>query len=105
MTDHAQPNNEWMIVYTTAFINEAHVIAGRLEHEGIPCWIHQPVGGQAFGFTVGSLGTINVLVHPKNYDAAYAILYDDAEENAGELPDFTGDQYISGLDDDDTDEE
>lgn len=94
-------NPEWLVVYTTTSLPDAHIIAGRLKHEGIPCWIHQPIGGNAIGITIGPLGTISVLVNPNDYDDAYAILYDEHEDTDGELPDFSDDYYISGLDNDD----
>ena len=46
---------EWMIVYTAHDINEAHIVAGRLEVEGIKVLIQRQSLAEAYGFTIGSL--------------------------------------------------
>jgi hypothetical protein len=67
-------NEEWMVVFMTNNLPEAHIIAGRLESEGIPAWVHQQAGANAFGITVGLLGEIRVLVDPQHYEQALAII-------------------------------
>ncbi len=101
MTSKSLSPTEWRVIYTTTSLPDAHIIAGRLQHEGIACWIHQPIGSSAMGITIGSLGTISVLVTPNDYDDAYDILYAEESGTSGELPDFSSDYYISGLDYDD----
>lgn len=101
MTPKSQPTPEWQVVYTTTSLPDAHIIAGRLQYEGIACWIHQPIGSNAIGITIGPLGTISVLVNPADYDDACDILYHEETDISAELPDFSDDYYISGLDDDD----
>ncbi len=67
-------NHEWMVVYITYSIPEAHIVAGRLQHEGIPAMVHAQAGASALGIVVGSLGEVTVLVKPEDYDAALDIL-------------------------------
>jgi hypothetical protein len=58
-----------MIVYITHNAPEAHVVAGRLETEGIPAMVYYEAGAGALGIHIGSLGEVKVLVHPGNYGA------------------------------------
>lgn len=97
-SNHEQENTVWMVVYVTHNITEGHIIAGRLQSEGIMAILDHMAGMNAVGITIGSFGEVRVLVHPHNYEAALAIL--DVEE-PGELPENTG--YI--LYDDDLDGE
>jgi hypothetical protein len=86
--DMLGPNTSWMIVYIADSQPEAHIIVGRLEASGVRSWVQQEPVGQAFGFLVGPLSQVKVLVHPEDYDDAMAIL--DEEE-----PDMSGDsQHI-----------
>lgn len=73
-----QANEEWMLVYETSFFEEAHVIAGRLESEGIQAVVSRQTGAGAFGLEVGALGGVVVLVRASDYLTARAIL--DEEE-------------------------
>lgn len=80
------PQNEWIVIYVTNDFTDAHIIAGRLEVEGIKAFIHRQPGASAFGITVGVFGEISVLVHPRDEARAEAILYPDEPD---ELPDST----------------
>lgn len=80
MFDLTSPQDEppsWMVVVSTYNTIEAHIIAGRLQSEGIGAWVHQDPFGSAMGFTVGAFGEVKVLVDAANYDAALAILEDE----------------------------
>ncbi|MFQ3568569.1 MAG: DUF2007 domain-containing protein [Aggregatilineales bacterium] len=68
---------EWRVVYTTYNNPEAHIVAGRLESEGIPAMVQNEPAGTAIGITVGPLGENKVVVHVEDYDRALAILYPD----------------------------
>jgi hypothetical protein len=93
---------EWMVVYTTTSAPEAHIVAGRLKHEGIPAMVHGEAGATAIGINIGNLGEIKVLVHPENYDDALDIL---EEEDLDELPESTdGIVYMTFDDEEDEDE-
>ncbi len=80
------PQNEWIVIYVTNDFTDAHIIAGRLEVEGIKTFIHRQPGASAFGITVGAFGEISVLVHPHDETHAEAILY---PEDPDELPNST----------------
>lgn len=83
MSRELSTNSGWMVVYIAGSQPEAHVIRGRLEADGVPSWIMQEPVGSALGLTVGSLGEVRVLVHPRDYDRALAVLDDeDYEEDA-----------------------
>jgi hypothetical protein len=68
---------EWRVVYTTYNNPEAHIVAGRLESEGIPAMVQNEPAGTAIGITVGPLGENKVVVHAEDYERALAILYPD----------------------------
>ena len=80
---------------------EAHIVAGRLESEGIPALVHQMPGAGAIGITIGSLGEVTVLVRAEDYGRAMVILEPD-EPDA--LPDSTDDIRYFEFDEDDDDD-
>lgn len=88
-------NNAWMTVYVTHNLPEAHIVSGRLQHEGIPSFVHHAIGSMALGLNIGAMGEVNVVVHAENYARAQAILAEDVLE---ELPEHTDDvhYYIDG---------
>ncbi len=86
-----------MVVYLTNDLMDAHIVAGRLEVEGIRVFVHQQAGARAFGITIGSLGEVTVLVNAADYDRAVLIL-EPSELDA--LPENT-DDIIYLADDDD----
>ncbi len=69
----------WKTVAKTPGITPAHVIAGRLQAEGIPARAWQEAAGQAIGLTVGLLGTGHVQVPEEYYDQAVELLENDIE--------------------------
>jgi hypothetical protein len=89
-----------MVVYLTYNPPEAYIVAGRLQSEGINAWVHQPVGANAIGITIGPLGEVRVLVDAPDYDRALAILNEDAP---AELSDDV-DRFIYGINDSDEDD-
>jgi hypothetical protein len=97
----AEPTREWRVVLTTDNLTEAHIVAGRLQNEGIPAWVHQQPGASAFGITVGILGEVNVVVDAKDYDHALAVL--EVEMLLELEDDYDSVQYIFP-DDTDTDD-
>lgn len=93
------PQNEWIVIYVTYDFTDAHIVAGRLEVEGIKAIVHRQPGAAAFGITVGSFGEISVLVHPRDEARAEAILY---PEEPDILPDSTDEiSYHFGEEDED----
>ncbi len=81
-----------MVVYITHSLADAHIVAGRLESEGVYTLIHREPGASALGIHIGRLGEIKVLVRPADFALAEAILY---PEEPDALPDDT-DRTIFG---------
>lgn len=77
----------WEIVARTPGITPAHIIVGRLQAEGIPARAWQESAGQAYGFTVGLLGTGYVSVPEEFVAAALDVLeaQDEAELDEAEF--------------------
>lgn len=65
---------DWIAIYITHNLPEAHVIVGKLQSYGIPAMIHQEAGASAIGITLGNLGEIKILVSPADYDRAAELL-------------------------------
>lgn len=80
MSRELSTSSGWMVVYVAGSQPEAHVIRGMLETNGVPSWIMQEPVGSALGLTIGSLGEVRVLVHPRDYDRALALLEDEPDE-------------------------
>jgi hypothetical protein len=72
---------KWEVVSKTPGIAPAEIIAQRLQAEGIPARARQESAGQAFGLTVGLLGTGYVVVPEPYAEKAREILEasDDVE--------------------------
>jgi hypothetical protein len=68
---------EWMVVFSTDNLSEAHIVAGRLKSEDIPAWVHQQPGASGFGITIGLFGEVRVLVNAVDYAQALKILDDE----------------------------
>lgn len=73
-----QTEVKWKVVAETAGITNASIIGGRLQNEGIPVRVWQESAGQAFGLTVGLLGTGYVAVPAEHEARALEILDIDA---------------------------
>lgn len=71
-----------VVVYTTAGQMEANIVKGMLEAAGMPAVISQEGAGAAFGFTVGAMGMVEVLVAEKDAADAEALI---AAMQRGEL--------------------
>ncbi|MFW5691594.1 MAG: putative signal transducing protein [Chloroflexota bacterium] len=91
-----------MVAYVTQSIPEAQIIAGRLQHEDIPAVVDYMTGRDAIGLTVGLWGEVRVLVHPRDYDMAMAILFPDEPD---ELPERTQEDDVIYYDDWDADDD
>jgi hypothetical protein len=84
MTKSVSEQPQWMVVYTAFNSPEAHIVAGRLESEGIPAMVNQAPGANAIGIHIGSLGEVTVLVREEDYWRALMIL---EPESPALLPD------------------
>ena len=71
---------QWMAVYITHNLPEAHIVIGKLRAHNLPAMLHQEAGATALGITLGNLGEIKVLVSPDDYDEAAALLFTEAGE-------------------------
>lgn len=91
-TPGGEQETKWQVVTETAGLTTAEIIAGRLQAEGIPARAWQEGAGQAFGLTVGLLGTGYVLVPEPLLDKAKEIL-------------ATSEEFAADDDDDAADEE
>lgn len=76
------PNTSWMIVYVADSQPEAHIVVGRLEASGIPAWLQQEPVGEIYGFLLGRLSQVKVVVRPVDYDDAMALLEDDPDDES-----------------------
>jgi len=109
-----KPNNpEWVAIYITHSLQEAHIISGKLQTFDVPSMVHTVPGASAMGITIGNLGEIKVLIHPNDYDNAEKILFGNdsqqLEENTDKVQyiwqdDGDGAEYYIEDDDDDDDE-
>ena len=101
------PPNAWIVVYIATSDPEAYIVAGRLKSEGIETFVHQEPIAKAYGFSVGPLGEIKVLVGAEDYDRALAILDEDAEADNSEDTDIIleDDDYYDDDEYDDDDDQ
>lgn len=76
--------NKLVVVYATAGSGHAAIIQTMLEAAGIPVQTSQEGAGAAYGFTVGPLGRVEILV-PEPYAAQAADLL--AAMERGDLED------------------
>ncbi|MEP7356703.1 MAG: DUF2007 domain-containing protein [Anaerolineales bacterium] len=65
-----------VIVFTSAGPGFADIIKGTLEAAGIPATTSREGAGAAYGFTVGTMGLVDVLVTSDRADEAKALLAD-----------------------------
>ena len=73
-TPGGDKETQWEVVSETMGIAPAEIIAQRLLAEGIPARARQEGAGQAFGLTVGLLGTGYVVVPERYAEKAREIL-------------------------------
>jgi hypothetical protein len=80
MTTPEPQFQQWESVFTTGSEPEAHIIAGKLQNEGIEARIQKESAGTAYGINVGLLGKVDVMVRSEDYERAVAVLEDDDYE-------------------------
>ncbi len=73
-TPSGKRETKWTVVANAPGLAAAEIIANRLVAEGIPARAWQEGAGQAFGLTVGLLGTGHVVVPDDFAEEAKAIL-------------------------------
>lgn len=89
--DNSNPP-EWVAIFVTHNLQEAHIISGKLQTFDVPAMVHTVPGASAIGITVGNLGEIKVLIHPNDYDKASNILFGTDVDQLESSTDKT--QYI-----------
>lgn len=101
---------EWIVIYVCHDLQEAHIVAGKLQAFDIPAMVNTVPGASAFGITYGNLGEIKVLIHPEDYDRAEDILFPEEDpqlENNNDKvqyfwsEDGDGEYYIEDEDEED----
>ena len=68
-------SDDWMEVYITHQLQDAHIVAGRLNTSHIETIVQGQPGASSFGFTLGNWGEIKVLVSPEDYERALEMLF------------------------------
>ena len=72
--------SQWIAVYITHNLPEAHILLGKLQANEIPAMIHQEAGATALGITFGNLGEIKILVSPADYEQAVDLLLTETDD-------------------------
>lgn len=71
---------QWIAVYITHNLPEAHILLGKLQANDIPAMLHQEAGATALGITLGNLGEIKLLVSPADYEQAVDLLFTENDD-------------------------
>lgn len=66
--------NNWRILITFTLPNEAYIVKGRLESEGIVVMLKDELTAQVNNFYSNAIGGVKLLVHDSDFDRAYQIL-------------------------------
>jgi Putative prokaryotic signal transducing protein len=65
---------DWIVLDEVPGMLQAEILRGLLEAQEIPTVLSQEGAGRAIGLTVGTLGTVQVLVPSKDQDRARELL-------------------------------
>lgn len=71
----------WVCVFKTNGVANAHIVAGRLESEGIPTQLKYDIAGTIYAITVDGLGEVKILVPASYRETAENILSKTYEDN------------------------
>lgn len=81
----------WELLDEVGFGIPAEVLLGLLEAQGIHAYLSQEGAGRAYGFTVGALGRVQILVKASQLEKARQVLegfysgeYNDMDITGGE---------------------
>ncbi|MFT7584857.1 MAG: hypothetical protein ACI9EW_001280 [Cellvibrionaceae bacterium] len=78
----------WIQVYKTYGLPDAHIIAGQLQSEGIPAKVYPLEAGSRLGITVGKLGEVAIMVPEDRFKEAEKLIFEPLAENwADEIED------------------
>lgn len=82
----SEEQGEFAVVYEASGRLAGEMIRAFLEAQGIPAIINQESAGATYGFTVGPLGLVDVMVPESRKEEAIRIL-EEMEEGAFEVDD------------------
>ncbi len=68
--------NQWEIIYETSGPGQAELLRGLLEANEIPVFLSQEGAGRAYGFTIGRLGRVEILVPESKAEQARQLIKD-----------------------------
>jgi hypothetical protein len=76
---------EWVVVASVANDEEAALIAGFLQAQGLSCEVEGPSGGSPWPENLGAFGMSRVMVPPEDADEARRLLADRQGESEREM--------------------
>lgn len=76
------------VIYKTHDRLMSETIAAFLDAQGVKTIVDQDAAGSIFGFTVGRIGEVNILVHESQVDEAIALI------KAMEAGEFEDQEYL-----------
>ena len=65
---------DWIVLDEVAGMLQAEILRGLLEAQEIPTVLSQEGAGRAIGLTIGSMGTVQILVPSKDEERARELL-------------------------------
>ncbi len=71
--------SEWAVVFRTDNPVEASLVKGKLEDAGFPVFERGEALGRVYGLTVGSLGTIEIMVPSHLLEEALELISGEGE--------------------------
>jgi len=66
--------NDWIILITFIYPQEAYIVKGRLESEGIEVLLKDELTAQVYNFYSNAIGGVKLLAQNSDYDEAYKIM-------------------------------
>jgi hypothetical protein len=66
--------NDWIVLDEVAGMLQAEILRGLLEAQEIPTVLSQEGAGRALGLTIGTMGSVQILVPSKDQDRARELI-------------------------------
>lgn len=70
------PEEDWVVIEETPGDLQAEILRGLLEAQGLQVWLNQEGAGRAYGLSVSTLGTVQILVPSSQEAQAKQVLED-----------------------------
>lgn len=67
-------SEDWIVLDEVAGMPQAEILRGLLEAQEIPTILSQEGAGRAIGLTIGTLGTVQILIPAKDLERAQEVL-------------------------------